>query len=110
MSSTNKLTFFCSTRRSNAAYQPGEDSPAKSATKGKTSQQKKGQKQSTSKKRASKITPESSSIKKQKTVDPEEDTSPSFHASQTQDAQTTGRSFTKRSPGPKDGPLKDFSE
>mmetsp|Transcript_16550 Transcript_16550/g.35758 ORF Transcript_16550/g.35758 Transcript_16550/m.35758 type:complete len:2289 (+) Transcript_16550:224-7090(+) len=105
------------TRRAKSTYQPGgQDSPHKpspqSGPKGK-SPQKIGGKQSSSKKRLPKITPESkagsSTTKKQKTMQQlEEHTSPSFHMSQTQGVEAPP-SYNRRSPGKNDGPLSGFS-
>ena len=99
-------------RRAKSTFQPGLDLSPKSGSKGK-SPQKKGQ-QSSSKKRASKITPESkvpSSTKKQKTAaQPVEHTSPSFHMSQTQGVEVVRPAYNRRSPGQNNGPLSGYSK
>ena len=112
--SSEILYFFSAsvrTRRAKTSY-----SPNSSPKKGK-SPQKNGHQSSSSKRKASKITPEtktkvaSGTGKKQKLAkQPQEQTSTSFHMSQTQNVGAILPSFDRRSPGQNNGPLSSFSE
>jgi len=102
-------------RLAKSSVQPGVDSSPKSVSKGKkqTSPKTKSKELTSSKKRAPKITPETKfeSSKKQKTeAQSEEHLSPSFHQSQTQGVEDNRKTYNRRSPGQKNGPLSGYSK
>lgn len=105
-------------RRASSALQVSDSTPPKpspkSDAKGKTPKKTGQQGSGSSKKR--KITPESKmgsgKAKRKKTVDQvgQENSSPSFHSSQTQGVVSVLPSYSSRSPGQNSGPLSGFSK